>query len=88
MRDNKEAKTEKYGITEETFDEVLPVVRPDQNEISTAQDLICTICFEEYSEEREYRITPCKHFFHYECIYAWLITNRKKKCPNDNFKFR
>ncbi|CAG8720518.1 390_t:CDS:2, partial [Funneliformis mosseae] len=41
----------------------------------------CSICLEEYVDEDELRILPCKHEFHIECIDNWLTT-RKKFCPN------
>lgn len=88
IRHNKKGIDRSYKITAENFNEIMTIVKPSQEEAIIAENMVCTICFEEYTENREYRITPCKHIFHHECIYAWLITNRKKKCPNDNFKFR
>ena len=76
-----------YRVTAKNFNQVLPVVKVGEED-TIEENMVCTICFEEYSERKEYRITPCKHYFHYECIYTWLITNRKKKCPNDNFWFK
>ncbi|KAK9712207.1 hypothetical protein K7432_007307 [Basidiobolus ranarum] len=40
----------------------------------------CVICLEDYIDEDELRILPCKHEFHIECIDPWLTT-RKKFCP-------
>ena len=48
----------------------------------------CTICFEEFFEGINYCNTPCNHIFHYECLFIWIVTNKRKKCPNDNFRFK
>ncbi|CAI2166659.1 17406_t:CDS:2 [Funneliformis geosporum] len=40
----------------------------------------CAICLEDYVDEDELRILPCKHEFHIVCIDSWLTT-RKKFCP-------
>jgi len=40
----------------------------------------CAICLEDYADEDELRILPCKHEFHITCIDSWLTT-RKKFCP-------
>lgn len=40
----------------------------------------CAICLEDFNDEDELRIMPCKHEFHVTCIDSWLTT-RKKFCP-------
>jgi hypothetical protein len=39
----------------------------------------CRICFEDYTDNVEIGILPCKHFFHQECIQEW--GKRKPVCP-------
>ena len=77
----------KIVLNSENFDRVLPKIKLNEYPAQFGNG-ICTICFEEYNENHEYRILPCQHVFHYECIFTWLIENGKKKCPNDNFTFR
>ena len=75
-------------VTRENFEKILIKVVGEENDILLIESGVCTICYEEYSEKRVYRITPCKHIFHHECIYEWLITNKRKVCPNDNYRLR
>lgn len=35
-------------------------------------DLECSVCKEPAEEGQKYRILPCKHEFHEECILLWL----------------
>ena len=39
----------------------------------------CTICVEFISTESEISMTPCGHFFHFNCIKNWL--ENRKSCP-------
>ncbi|OMJ83714.1 hypothetical protein SteCoe_14373 [Stentor coeruleus] len=77
----------KILVNENTFEKAIQIYSRDENDILLA-DGICSICLDNYDENRQYRITPCGHIFHHDCIYSWLITYKKKKCPNDNFKFK
>ena len=81
-------KEKKVRLNKRNFHEIVTVIHLEEDEGISAENRVCTICFEEYSNERSYRITPCKHIFHHECIYQWLIANNKKRCPNDNYRFR
>ncbi|KAF9918505.1 hypothetical protein BX616_008350 [Lobosporangium transversale] len=40
----------------------------------------CVICLEEFEDETELRVLPCKHEYHVVCIDSWLTT-RKRFCP-------
>lgn len=40
---------------------------------------ICPICMEEFDEDKEIRVTPCKHTFHGPCLRGWL--NVSRVCP-------
>lgn len=37
----------------------------------------CAICLEDYVDEDELRVLPCKHEFHITCIDGWLTTRKK-----------
>ncbi|CAG8794078.1 20149_t:CDS:2, partial [Cetraspora pellucida] len=36
----------------------------------------CVICLEDFVDEVELKIMPCKHEYHVECIDSWLKTKR------------
>lgn len=39
----------------------------------------CPICLEEFRQQDLIRILPCKHEFHGDCIFPWLL--ERGKCP-------
>lgn len=39
----------------------------------------CSICLEDISEGKTLEVVKCGHFFHNDCINAWLVNN--DKCP-------
>lgn len=69
-------------ITQQNFESLFPVFKFESS-LNTEN---CTVCFEEFSEDNVLRITPCKHVFHHECLFQWLVVNDQKRCPNDNTK--
>ena len=42
-------------------------------------DTKCSICQEEFEDDDEVRVMPCKHAEHAECLDQWLRVN--KCCP-------
>jgi hypothetical protein len=40
----------------------------------------CAICLEDFVDDDQLRIMPCRHEFHITCIDPWLTT-RKRFCP-------
>ena len=49
------------------------------------KDYECSICTEKFNEFNKVSITPCKHFFHYNCLSNWLFKNiMDPRCPNCN----
>jgi hypothetical protein len=51
-----------------------------QPQTGSSEAECCPICFGEYdSANVEVRQLPCRHYFHPECIDAWLV--RDNTCP-------
>jgi len=51
----------------------------DPNKESHKEFCSCRVCLEDYKEDEELGMLPCKHFFHYNCIQEW--GKRKPNCP-------
>ena len=47
----------------------------------------CNICFEDYESGDTYRVLPCGHRFHIECIDKWLRST-SLRCPLCNHDAR
>lgn len=69
-------------ITSENFSARFPAIKI----VSELMSESCTICFEQFDDNKTLRITPCGHIFHHNCLYEWVITNDQSRCPNDNIK--
>lgn len=54
-------------------------------ETATAEDSICTICYEDLVEPCR---TPCGHIFCRPCISRWLSVSSNKTCPCDRRPLR
>ena len=42
-------------------------------------DKTCSICLEDFSDEKEILILDCKHIYHNECIIEWIY--KDTSCP-------
>ena len=41
----------------------------------------CTICFDEFDNNKEMVLLPCLHYFHKDCIDSWWKKIKKQECP-------
>lgn len=69
----------KVTITEKDFDN-LQSIKISHDNINEYIDKECNICLENYVEDDNLTVLPCKHFFHSDCIHDWLC-NEKVNCP-------
>lgn len=63
----------------ELFDK-LYTVNIDNSNIKEYETCMCNICMETYKIDEKLKKLPCNHFFHEECIKAWLC-QEKTSCP-------
>lgn len=48
-------------------------------------EIICTICIEEFKENEEIYQIKCNHIYHIDCLDSWITTKGDNvKCPNCN----
>ncbi|KAG0752858.1 hypothetical protein G6F57_015463 [Rhizopus arrhizus] len=58
----------------------LPTYMFKREKATDTDHMECPICLEDYLNDEQLRILPCKHEFHAKCVDAWL-TEYKKFCP-------
>jgi len=77
-----------YELLQHLDDSVDPKIVPPSTlkefptEVVTDQDMMCSICKDEYKVEQVRKYLPCKHSFHAECIDEWL-GKVSVRCPLD-----
>lgn len=52
----------------------------EDSEALRFQNSSCSVCLEDFSAGERYRLLPCRHGFHTDCILPWL-TERHSTCP-------
>lgn len=57
--------------------EQLPTYQVTSQQVE--DDLQCIVCLQEYELEETVCQTPCKHYFHADCLTPWIKTN--PTCP-------
>lgn len=55
-----------FEINHDNFEDVL--LKINVNELKNTW--FCGVCYESFDSKKEYRITPCRHVFHSECLYS------------------
>ncbi|KAF9285197.1 hypothetical protein BGZ68_004089 [Mortierella alpina] len=55
----------------------LPIKVFYKSKVRGNEPLECVICLEEYQDEEELRVLPCRHEYHAACIDNWLTTRKK-----------
>jgi biotin synthase-related radical SAM superfamily protein len=66
------------GLSERRLCELAVLPIKDMKE-STYKLADCPICFKPYEDEEQVRVLDCEHYYHQECVDAWLL--KKNECP-------
>ncbi|KAI9739218.1 MAG: hypothetical protein M1834_007431 [Cirrosporium novae-zelandiae] len=78
-----ESKNALCPITQRDIDEAMPRLAHGDlpGDIFKALETeSCLFCFEAPNPSTQYRLLPCHHIFHLECVDRWL-TDRDASCP-------
>ena len=68
------------GASEDAIGALLTVTyKAAREQLAVNIDTKCSICQEEFEDDDEVRVMPCKHAEHAECLDQWLRVN--KCCP-------
>lgn len=61
--------------------EIIEKIKKNKISISDIPDSdnTCSICLEDFSEDKENIILECKHIYHKDCIIEWI--NKDTSCP-------
>eukprot|EP01025_Chloroclados_australasicus_P004769 TRINITY_DN11270_c0_g1_i4.p1 TRINITY_DN11270_c0_g1~~TRINITY_DN11270_c0_g1_i4.p1 ORF type:complete len:339 (-),score=11.30 TRINITY_DN11270_c0_g1_i4:1598-2557(-) len=72
-------------VTVETLLDMLPDVTHQQ--IIDKNEILCTICLENFCEGEKTTVLECAHWFHLECIQKWItLKGVQAQCPLCNHK--
>ena len=66
--------------TNEDLINSFPVWNLSESNKLVKDENMCPVCKDEFKEGAEIMETPCKHWFHKECLLPWLKVSNK--CPN------
>lgn len=60
--------------------EALPRRKVTEDMLGPEHTAECSICMDEVSVDEEVTVLPCKHWFHHQCVAAWLVEH--DTCPH------
>jgi E3 ubiquitin-protein ligase RNF115/126 len=58
----------------------LPRKKVDEEMLGAEYKAECSICMDEVNIGEEVTVLPCKHWFHHQCVSAWLLEH--DTCPH------
>ena len=77
---SEEFKPDKNPVFIDKFENLAPLVTLDQSE-GYFGEFVCKICNSGFSSSVDTRVLPCKHAFHGQCIYDFIIKGNNNFCP-------
>ncbi|KAI8941670.1 hypothetical protein NX059_002882 [Plenodomus lindquistii] len=60
--------------------ESLPRKKVTEDMLGPEHTAECSICMDEVALDEEVTVLPCKHWFHHQCVAAWLVEH--DTCPH------